>query len=91
MFIVFLLLFAFDLAVLSLVLLLQLVGLNLVFLVLSLEAVLGGLVDLPPHVADDPGNFCYLGSRVVSLHTIIHFTPIQEKCGESTFRRRRLG
>lgn len=84
MFFVFLLLFAFNLAVLGLIIFLGLCRLDFIFLVFSLETVFGGLVHVTPHIADDLSDFSDLGSGVVGLDTIVHFTPIQEKCGECT-------
>lgn len=78
----FLLLLALDLAVLRLILLLFLGGADLVLLVFCLEAVLGGGVDVGPHVADDLGDLGDLGGRVLGLDAIIDFSSIKEKCRE---------
>ena len=77
-----LLFLALDFAVLLLVL--GLLGGDdfLVLLVLGLEAVLGGLVDVLPHVADDLGDFGNLGSRVVALDLVVHFSAVEEESGK---------
>jgi len=80
----FLLLLALDLAVLRLILLLFPGGLDLVFLVLGLEALLGGGLDIGPHVADDLGDLGYFGGWVLGLHAIIDFSPVKEKSRECT-------
>lgn len=76
----FLLLLALDLAVLRLILLLFLGSADLVLLVFGLESLLGGGLDVGPHVADDLGDFCDLGSGVLGLDAIIDFSSIKEKC-----------
>lgn len=80
-----LLFLALDLAVLFFVCGFLLGHLLLVLLVLDLEAVLGGLVDGVPHITDDFGDLCDFSSRVLTLHFVVHFSPIQEKCGEGPF------
>lgn len=80
--VMFLLLLAFDLAVLRLIFLLLLGSLDLVLLVLSLQSLLGGRVDVGPHVTDDLGDLSYFGGRVLGLHAIIDFSPVKEKSGQ---------
>ena len=78
----FLLLLALDLAVLRLVLLLFLGRADLVLLVLGNESLLGGGLDVGPHVTDDLGDLGDLGSGVLGLDAIIDFSSIKEKCRE---------
>lgn len=77
--VMFLLLFALNLAVLSLVFLLLAGCFDLVLLVLSLETLLGGWFDVGPHVTDDLGDLGNFGSWVLGLHAIIDFSPVKEK------------
>jgi hypothetical protein len=80
--VMFLLLLALDLAVLRLILLLLLGSLDLVLLVLGFESLLGGGLDIRPHITNDLGDLSYFGGRVVGLHAIIDFSPVKEKSGQ---------
>ena len=79
---VLLLFLALNLAVLLLVICLLLSCDLLVALVLGLETLLGCGVDSLPHVADDLGDLCDLGSGVLSLDAVVDFLPVEEKGGE---------
>jgi len=74
-----LLFLALDLAVFLFILGLILSGNFLVLLVLDFESVLGGLFDMCPHIADDLGDFCDLGSWVIGLDLIIDFSSVEEE------------
>ena len=82
---VLLLFLALNLAVLLLVICLLLSCDLLVALVLGLETLLGCGVNSLPHVADDLGDLCDLGSGVVGLDSVIDFLPVEEKGGECPF------
>lgn len=86
----FLLLLALDLAVLLFVIGLEEGNFLLVLLVLGLEAILGGLVNLAPHVTDDLGDFGDLGGGVVCLDAIVDFSPEEEEGRQGSFGSRWL-
>jgi len=87
---VFLLFLTFNLAILGFIFFLDFIGLNFVFLIFSFETILGGLVDISPHITNNFSDLSYLGSWVISFHTIINLSPIEEKCRESSFGSGRL-
>ena len=86
----FFLLLALDLAVVLFVLGLLDGDCLLVLLVLGLESVLGGGVDVLPHVADDLGDLGDLGGRVVRLHSVVDFAPVEEEGREGPLGGGRL-
>ena len=79
---VLLLFLPLNLAVLILVICLLLSCDLLVALVFSLETGLGIGIDGLPHIADDLGDLCDLGSGVLSFDAVIDFLPVEEKGGE---------
>jgi hypothetical protein len=87
---VFLLFLTFNLAILGFIFFLDFIGFNLVYLILAFEAVLGGLVNISPHITNNFSDLSYLRSWIVSFHTIVDFSSIKEKCREGSFRSGRL-
>ena len=79
-----LLFLSFDLAILLLILGLFLGSHYFVLLVLCLEPVLGGAVNISPHLTDDLGNFCDFGGRVIGLDAIVDFSSVEEESREGS-------
>lgn len=82
--VMFFLFLPLDLAVLRLVVLFFLGGLDLVLLILCLKAGLNAGVNLGPHITDDPSDLGNFSGWVLGPHAIIDFPPIKEKSGECT-------
>ena len=75
----FLFLLALDFAVLFLIVGLFLGNDLFVFLVFDFEAVLSGLVDIGPHIADDFGDFCDFGSGIIGFDSVVDLSSVEEK------------
>ena len=80
-----LLFLALNLSVLLLIVGLLLSSYLLIALIFGLETLLSLGVHALPHIADDLGDLCDLGSGVVGLDSVIDFLPVEEKGGECPF------
>ena len=86
----FLFLLALNLTVFFLILCLLFSNNFFVLLIFCHKTVLGSLIDIRPHIANDPGDFGDFGCGIVGLDLFIDLSTIEEESWECSFGSRWL-